>query len=59
MVDVYELKIHERITFKVVDKKDSSKAVHYAVTRVPGGWIYEIRPAYTDGSAVFVPYSDM
>lgn len=43
---IYELELHEILTFEINDGYDSS------VMRVAGGWIYE----YTGRGDVFVPF---
>ena len=46
MKTIYNLQLHERLN---IDKD-------ILITKVPGGWIYELRD--TDGwNAVFVPYN--
>lgn len=59
MTEVHELKMHQRTAVRVEDADNTGGTVEYIVTRVPGGWIYEVRPGYGEGAAVFVPYSAM
>ena len=46
---IYDLELHE----------ETSSQGWYTITRVPGGWIYELRrPSSNILESVFVPYSD-
>jgi len=47
---IYELELHETLELEV-------NSGHLAITRVPGGWIYEKRVPGVSVSITFVPFN--
>ena len=50
MKSIYELELHETLELEV-------NSGHLAITRVPGGWVYEKRVPGVSVSITFVPFN--